>query len=294
MPRPIPVLLLPFLFLGAVVGEEAKVEPQEPSRPPADVVLSVIDRLPHSTDAYCQGLFFERDGEGNGRLYESCGQYGKSRVQILSAETGKVLRGAKLPSKVFAEGLTVVGDEIFLLTWREGIGYVRDKKTLKEKRTFRYSIEGWGLTEDLSSDETPRPLIQSDGSSVLRWYDPPTWRKIKERTVYRQLPNGRRQTVANLNELEWIDGEIWANVYQTPYIVRIDPETGEVIGVINCQGLIPKGYENDPDRVLNGIAWDAAGERLFLTGKKWPVLYVMRVERPDGGPQAPAAEREGP
>lgn len=276
MSRSILVFLLCIVSLGLALGEEA------PKRS-AKVTLRLVKRLPHSKDAYCQGLFFERDNEGNERLYESCGLYGRSRIQILDAKTGKILHSAKLPPKVFAEGLTVAGGEIYLLTWREGIGYVRDKQTLEEKRTFQYVTEGWGLTEDLSSTGALRPLIQSDGSAVLRWYDPLTWRKIKERVVRRQTQDGRWQSVTNLNELEWINGEIWANVFETPYIVRIDPETGNVLDVINCRNLIPKGFENETDRVFNGIAWDAATGRVFLTGKKWPVLYVMEIITPETG-----------
>lgn len=236
------------------------------------LAFETVRTLPHPTNAYCQGLFFERDeATGEAVLYESCGEYGKSRLRVFHAETGETIREIRLPKKVFAEGLTVVGDEIIQLTWREGIGYVFDKTTLKEKRNFRYPTEGWGITFDGES------FIMSDGSSVLRKLAADDFRQIGTLSVFYTSKSGEKRPLTALNELEWINGEIWANIYQKPYIARINKETGKVIEFLNFKSFVPKGYEQDAERVLNGIASDAANGTIYVTGKKWPVMYELKI-----------------
>lgn len=248
---------------------------------PPRLELEPVRTLPHPKDAYCQGLFFERDkSSGKPIIYESCGKYGKSRLRVFDVSTGKTLRQTALPKKVFAEGLTVVGDEIVQLSWREGVGYVRDKESLAVKREFSYTTEGWGLTYNGEN------FILSDGSERLTLLDPTDFHPVGSISVFYEA-RGERRPLTNLNELEYIDGEIWANIYQTSYIARINPQTGRVIEFLNFRGYIPKGFENDVDHVLNGIAWDAASGTVYLTGKNWPVLYELRIKNrsSDGGAQ---------
>lgn len=239
---------------------------------PEHLAFETVRTFSHPTDAYCQGLFFERDeATHQAVLYESCGQYGKSHLRVFDAETGKTIREIRLPKKIFAEGLTVVGDEIIQLTWREGIGYVWDKPTLKKKREFRYSTEGWGITFDGDA------YIMSDGSAVLRRLAADDFRELGTLSVFYTAKSGEKRPLTAINELEWINGEIWANIYQTPYVARINVKTGEVIEFLNFKGFIPKGYEKDTERVLNGIAWDAASGTIYVTGKNWPVAYELKV-----------------
>jgi len=257
------------ILFGVILASAGPIFGREPF--PERIELEPAGTIPHQKNAYCQGLFFERTADGTGILYESCGRYGKSRIHILDAETGKSLKEAKLPKKIFAEGLTVFGGEIYLLSWREGIGSVRDKETLKEVRSFRYQTEGWGLTSDGTD------LLLSDGSDAIRRFSAGGFLEKGKLTVTYTGTDGKRHSLKSLNELEWINGEIWANIYQTPYIARINPQTGEVRQILNLSFYIPKGYEEDRDRVLNGIAWDEETKTLYLTGKDWPVIYRFRI-----------------
>ena len=170
----------------------------------------------------------------------------------------------RLPSDLFGEGITVWGGEVIQLTWRNQIGVVYDKATLEKRRRFRYAGEGWGLTHDGTH------LIMSDGSSTLRFLDPKTFRVVRQLLV---RSGGRR--VANLNELEYVQGEILANIWYKNYLARISPSSGEVLGWIDLQTLVPQGL--DRDSVANGIAYDAENDRLFVTGKNWPQLFEIRL-----------------
>lgn len=218
---------------------------------------------PHSTKAYTQGLLWH-----DGRLWESTGQHGESVVQTLDLETGRTRELARLPRSEFGEGIAILGDELFQLTWQSNTAHVyriRDGK-LEKTRDHRYTGEGWGLTTD------GRKLYMSDGSANLYTVDPATFRREKRVTV-----TWRGEAVPYLNELEWIDGRIWANVYTTDQLVIIDPATGRVEGIVDLTGLLPAGEYTPTTDVLNGIAWDTEGRRLFVTGKNWSKLFEIEI-----------------
>ena len=230
---------------------------------PAQYTYAVVRAYPHDANAFTQGLIY-RDGV----FYESTGQYGSSTLRKVEVATGKVLQQVAVDRKYFAEGLTEFNGRLLQLTWRDGLGFVYDRATLGFKETFRYSGEGWGLTHD------GKRLILSDGQAAgaLRFLDPSTFVETGRVVVKDQgLP------VANLNELEFVKGEVFANVWHTNRIARINPSTGEVTGWIDLTGLLKPSEATDPEAVLNGIAWDAAGDRLFVTGKLWPKLFEIRL-----------------
>lgn len=219
----------------------------------------VVQAYPHDTAAYTQGLAFD-----GAELLEGTGKYGESTLRRVELVSGRVLQSVPLARDMFGEGIAVWGGEVIQLTWQNHVGIVYDKATLQETRRVRYSGEGWGLTHDGTH------LIMSDGSSTLRFLDPQTFR------VERQLlvrSGGRR--VAYLNELEYVQGEILANIWYKNYIARISPASGEVLGWIDLQKLVPPRL--DRDSVTNGIAYDAQNDRLFVTGKNWPQLFEIRL-----------------
>lgn len=242
-------------FAGAVSAQGA------PVREAPVQGYEVVRTYPHDTGAFTQGLLFH-----DGHLYESTGRY-PSTVRRVRLEDGAVLQIAELPCRCFGEGLAVWGDQLVSLTWRSRGGFIWDRATLSPVAVFGYEGEGWGLTAD------DRRLIMSDGTSELRFLDPRTLAETGRLTV---TDNGR--PVDRLNELEWVEGEIYANIWQSERIARIDPETGRVIAWIDLGGLLAPGVVAQPDdEVLNGIAWDAAGRRLFVTGKHWPSLFEIRL-----------------
>lgn len=222
----------------------------------------IVRTYPHDPAAFTQGLFLK-----NGFLYESTGMEGQSAIRKIRLADGKVLQSVRIPAGQFGEGSTAWGTEIVSLTWRHGIGYRWDLATLRMKGSFRYPGEGWGLTND------GRSLILSDGTPSLRFLDP---RTFKEQRRVQVTYNGK--PLAQLNELEWVKGEIYANVWQTNVIVRIDPRTGAVKGVINLTGLDRLAGGDTSDNVLNGIAYDAASARLFVTGKRWSKLFEIKLK----------------
>jgi len=221
----------------------------------------IVARFPHDPTAYTQGLLIH-----NSLFYESTGLYGNSSLRVVEPETGKVLQDKPLEERYFGEGLALLNDKLYQLTWRENTGFVYDLATLALINTWQYDTEGWGLTTDGTS------LIMSDGSDKLRWIDPTTFevKKVLEVTL-----DGN--PVTRLNELEWIDGAIFANVYLTETILRIDPQTGKVLTVVDMSGLTPEANKADPNLVLNGIVYDPETKRLFVTGKLWDVLYEVRL-----------------
>ena len=224
----------------------------------------VEERLPHDVTSYTQGLFFH-----DGVLYESAGQYGESSFRKVDLKTGRVERRMNFENRYFAEGSCVLGDRLYVLTWREQECFVYDIRSWDKLGSFRYQGEGWGLTTDGKS------LIMSDGSSTLTFRNPATF--AAERTVTVTL---RGQKVLYLNELEYIKGEIWANVYGTDQIVRIDPGTGVVRGVINLRNLLPVQLRTRSTDVLNGIAFDPKSGAVYVTGKYWPKMYrITLVEK---------------
>lgn len=223
----------------------------------------VKNTYPHDPQAFTQGLFF-RDGY----LYESTGLNGRSTIRKVELKSGKVLQKADLPAEVFGEGATAVGNQIVGLTWTSQVGYVFDLKSFKLKQQFKYEGEGWGLASDA------RHLYMSDGSSFIRILDARTMKELRRIQV---TAEGR--PIPQLNELEIVDGELYSNVWGTDVIARIDPASGKVLGWINLAGLLPpeqRGTGN-VDAVLNGIAWDGKGRRLFVTGKLWPKLFEIEL-----------------
>lgn len=260
------LLIVAFLAFGLprLIGnrEEKRVEePQILSELGKQVSYDIVKTYPHDADCYTQGLVYEA-----GTLYESCGLYGQSRLRVVKLESGKSIREIDIPEQYFAEGLVLLDDVLTMLTWQEGTAFFYDSSKLKELGSFNYSTEGWGLTTDGQS------LIMSDGSNTLYWLDPKTGLVVKELHV--TLDGHPMQ---NLNELEFVNGEILANVYLTDLIFRIDPESGEVLSQIDLSGLMPEGNKSNLGEVLNGIAWDKEGGRLFVTGKHWDKLYEIKL-----------------
>ncbi len=221
----------------------------------------IVKTYPHDRNSFTQGLLFL-----DGTLYESTGRSGNSTLRRVQLDTGKVLQEYLVPREYFAEGLTNWGPDLIQLTWTSKTGFVYDRATFRIKRTFDYTGEGWGLAQDGSR------LIMSDGTPFLRFLDPRSFRETGRIAV-----RERGQPVLDLNELEVVRGEIYANVWHTDRIARISPGTGAVTGWIDLKGLreIAEGYGDEA--VLNGIAYDAAGNRLFVTGKLWSKLFEIRV-----------------
>ena len=222
----------------------------------------VVTEYPHDRRAFTQGLAYV-----DGVLYEGTGLYGESTVRRVDLATGEVLQAVRLSKEYFGEGIAVLGDRIYQLTWENGVCIVLDRETFELQEAFTYQTEGWGLTTD------GERLIMSDGTNRLFIRDPETFAELDTIDVF----DGPR-AISNLNELEIVEGEIWANVWQTDRIVRIDPETGHVTGWIDLSGLLSeKDRERHPVDVLNGIAYDPETDRLFVTGKLWPKLFEIEI-----------------
>ncbi|MEM9988903.1 MAG: glutaminyl-peptide cyclotransferase, partial [Pseudomonadota bacterium] len=240
---------------AADAGEEAPA----PTIPDLYTV-EIVKTFPHDREAFTQGLFF-----AGGVLYESTGKVGKSaliRHDLFEAATAKT---TPLRQDVFGEGATAVDGKIISLTWRDGVGFVHDLETMAHEQDFPIAGEGWGLTYDGTR------LIMSDGTHRLRFLDPYTY----EEKGSVEVKVGRRP-LPRLNELEWIKGEVWANIWQQDVIARIDPKTGQVTGFIDLSGIYPQ--RNDPfDDVLNGIAYDPTTDRLLITGKRWSKMFEIRL-----------------
>jgi glutamine cyclotransferase len=228
---------------------------------------------PHDASAFTEGLFYL-----HGDLFESTGLPGQSNIRRVRLADGAVLQSRALEPNLFGEGIVNWGDEIISLTWQDQVGFRWDLKTLTRKTAFRYAGEGWALTQD------GKHLIMSDGSPVLTFRDPLTFKAVRRLQV---TADGR--PVGNLNELEWVKGEILANIWETHLIARIDPATGRVKAWIDLTGLpeTTQGGAN-PDAVLNGIAYDRQHDRLFVTGKDWPHLYEIRLTAPKPAAKAGA------
>ena len=220
----------------------------------------IVNTYPHDRNAFTQGLFYL-----NGNLYESTGQVGQSTIRKVHFEDGRVLQSVPIPPGLFGEGIVNFGNEIVSITWQGGNGYRWDLGTLRQTGQWHYEGEGWGLTQNGTD------IIMSDGTSAIRFLDPATLAERRRITVTIQ---GTELT--ELNELEWVNGEIYANIWQTPRIARIDPNTGRVTGVIDLSGIANENTTSR-DAVLNGIAFDAQHNRLFVTGKLWPHLYEIQL-----------------
>jgi glutamine cyclotransferase len=223
----------------------------------------VIKAYPHDNKAFTQGLIFHQ-----GLLYESTGMNGSSSLRRVELETGKVLRKIDVPARFFAEGLALFNGRLYQLTWQTQMGFVYDLDSFNKLREFSYAGEGWGLTRDSNS------LIMSDGSSRIRFIDPETFEVQRLITV-----QDDRADITNLNELEYIRGEIYANIWLNDRIARIDPRSGKVNAWIDLSGLLSPEERPDSQAVLNGIAYDDASDRLFVTGKYWPKLFEIKLKR---------------
>jgi glutaminyl-peptide cyclotransferase len=221
---------------------------------------TVVKVYPHDRAAFTQGLFFM-----DGHLWEGTGLEGRSDIRRVELETGKVLQKHDIGQQYFGEGLAAFGNQLFELTWKNGLMFVYDKTTMELKKAFRYKGEGWGLTTD------GKQLIMSDGTSALQFLDPATMNKLGTIRV-----TDRGFEIQRLNELEYIKGEIWANVWQSNRIARIDPKTGRVNSWLDLRGILSPVEAGGTD-VLNGIAYDAKGDRIFVTGKFWPKLFEIKV-----------------
>jgi glutamine cyclotransferase len=229
-------------------------------QPPAVYGYEVVKSYPHDPDAWTQGLAID-----GGQLYEGTGMERESTLRRVELATGKVIDQVRLDDELFGEGIAILGDEIFQLTWKHGVCFVYDKKMLKRTRELHYKGEGWGLTHD------GKHLILSDGTATLRFLDPKDFREVRRVEVTHP---GR--PLAKLNELEYVKGEVLANVWYTDRIARIDPKTGRLTGWIDLTGLLRRRPHEDA--VLNGIAHDAKADRLFVTGKDWPRLFEIRIK----------------
>ncbi len=221
----------------------------------------IVNTYPHDTGAFTQGLVFE-----NGVIYEGTGQYGKSSLRKVDLETGNILRTYELPAQYFGEGITVFEDIIIQLTWKSNLGFIYDKKSFKVLRDFTYESEGWGITHD------GKRLIMSDGTSTLHFLNPKDFSTLGHIEVYSD-----DTPISKLNELEYINGHIYANVWPTNNIAIIDSQKGQVVGWIALSGLLQSQNWNAPVDVLNGIAYDAVNNRLFVTGKLWPWLFEIEL-----------------
>ena len=223
-------------------------------------VVEVVAEYPHDTDSYTQGLFFH-----NGEMYETTGLHGKSTLRKVDIRTGRPVKKLDFDKKYFLEGSVVFGDNLYVLTWESRIAFIYDANTLEYKSSWRYPREGWGITTD------GKQLIASDGSPYLFFMNDQFALDRKQLVTIEGRP------VRWLNELEYIDGKVWANVYTSDEIVIINPKNGHVEGVIDCRGLLPKSLYGPETDVLNGIAYNPDTKKLYLTGKNWPKLYEVRL-----------------
>jgi glutaminyl-peptide cyclotransferase len=226
---------------------------------------TVVKTYPHDRDAFTQGLQYH-----DGIFYEGTGLKGRSSIRKVQPDTGTVIQRRELAQQYFGEGITVFNGKLYQLTWQSGVAFTYDAKTFQPGKTFSYRGEGWGLTNDGTN------LIMSDGSDTLRFLDPVTF---AERRRLKVTASGK--PVPQLNELEFVKGEVFANVWTTDYVARIDPKTGRVTGWIDFSNLLSP-FERSSTDVMNGIAYDAARDRLFITGKLWPKVFEVRLTPKSG------------
>lgn len=253
--------LRPYLLICLVCALTAST-PAAPARPVQADGFQIIHAYPHDPKAFTQGLIYI-----DGHLYESTGLNGRSSLRMVDLTSGQVLQKHDLPEEYFGEGLTDWGSTLIQLTWTSHKAFVYDRFSFSLLQTFAYSGEGWGLTHDDTN------LILSDGTSYLRFLDPKSFRVVRRIHV----TDDSGHAVDQLNELEYIHGEIYANVWQTDEILRISPHSGKILGRIDLAGIIDKHELQGEGAVLNGIAYDAVGDRLFVTGKLWPKLFEIKI-----------------
>jgi glutamine cyclotransferase len=232
----------------------------------------VVAKFPHSTESYTEGFFYL-----NGMFYEGTGLKGHSEVLVTLPETGKVLQRLELSPQYFGEGIIDWGPNLYEWTWQSHIGFIYDRFSLRKISQFTYDGEGWGMTR------TAKQIVTSDGTSILRFRDPATFKEVRHIVV-----RDGKQPVDQLNELEYVEtkghgGEIYANVWHSDRIARISPQDGHVIAWIDLTGILPDDQRINAESVLNGIAYDAQHDRLFVTGKQWPTIFEIKVVPRDSG-----------
>ena len=260
-------MLLPLAVLFACGGRASSsaMAASEVAQPaiitPKKYNYIIRNTYPHQRSSYTQGLFWY-----DGSLWESVGEYGHSKMMRVELESGRAMKSVSLPKREFGEGAVLLDSTIYQITWREGVAHVYDVPSLKERTTLRYSGEGWGIATD------GKWLYMSDGTDKIYKLDPATFKRVATIAV---TFNG--QALGMINEMEWIDGKLWANVYLTESIVVIDPATGQIEGVLDLTGLLSEAEMEPTTDVLNGIAYDEATGRIFITGKKWPKLFEIEV-----------------
>ncbi|WFE25319.1 glutaminyl-peptide cyclotransferase [Solwaraspora sp. WMMD791] len=268
--RMVPLAVLPALLVagllvaGCATTSDPAVVPVVPDTAPESVErlrVEVLERYPHDPAAFTQGLELH-----DGDLYEGTGQYGESELRVVDLDTGEVRRRVALPAGDFGEGITVADSRVWQITWREGVAYERDPVTLAERRRVDYTGEGWGICHDTAADR----LVMSDGSDQLTFRDPASFAETGSVSVTRA-----GTPLTQINELECVDGVVWANVWQTDEIVRIDPATGAVTGQVDAAGLLSDAERAGAD-VLNGIAAVPGSDEFLITGKYWPTLLRVR------------------
>lgn len=245
------IMVLLFSLLIALACTDAGVKEYE---------LEVVAEYPHDTGSYTQGLFFHE-----GQMYESTGLHGRSTFRKVDVETGEALEKLNFDKKYFVEGSVIWNGNLYILTWESRVAFVYDAETLEYKSSWKYPREGWGITTD------GKQLIASDGTANLYFMDENFAQKKKVLVTIEDRP------VRFLNELEYIDGKIWANVYTADEIVVINPKDGKIEGVIDCRGLLPRNLHTAETDVLNGIAYNPEDGKIYLTGKNWPKLYEVRL-----------------
>jgi len=265
--RPLLILVLAMALTSLQCNGNANTN-GAPKNPAENAVVpnhgyEVVNTWPHDPDAFTQGLVFL-----DGKLLESTGQPGRSSLRTVELQTGKVLKKVDVPVPYFAEGIALLNNKIYQLTWEHRLGFIYDAQNFQKIGEFQYSGEGWGLTTD------GRSLILSDGSNRIRFIDPSSFQVTKTIAVL----DGKRP-IGELNELEYVNGEIFANIWHEDRIAAIDPDTGRVKAWIDLNGLLQPGDVQSPEAVLNGIAFDKASNRLFVTGKLWPKLFEIKIKQ---------------
>ena len=221
----------------------------------------IVARYPHSTESYTEGFFYL-----NGLFYEGTGRNGHSSLMAIQPETGRPIQQVDLPGKYFGEGIVDWGPNIYEWTWQSHICFVYDRFSLRQIKTFTYTGQGWGMTH------TPTELITSDGTATLRFRNPETFAETRHIVV-----RDGKEMINELNELEFVKGEIYANIWHSDRIARISPKDGQILGWIDLEGLLPESQKIDQESVLNGIAYDTAHDRLFVTGKQWPTIFEIKL-----------------
>ena len=261
-PKKFPHIALAIFILFPLLTEPKNLA-LLPEEPPAKIPYKIVNTYPHPPGSFTQGLVFE-----DGFLYEGTGQYGSSCLRKIKLETGEIVKEARLPRQLFGEGITIFKDKIIQLTWLSQIGLVYDKQSFQHLDTFQYPIpiEGWGMTTD------GEHLIVSDGSSKLYFLNPESY-EVKSRLEVRDTSG----PVHKINELEYADGAIYANIWQSAKIIKIDINSGRITGFMDLSELIPEQYKGHSDYVLNGIAYDYEKKRFFVTGKMWPHVFALEL-----------------